>query len=180
MQRRQDGMSLTVTLLFLVIMAVLGVSMFKSATLDETLAGNTREKQRSLQAAEGALEYGEWWLAQGNGGTGINCSTVLTAPNMQVCSNALANPTTLPWSTWINVPPTGMTVAKGGGLVAPGGDVNYAGTPSVYLQYLGMTGQKNALYRITGAGYGGGNSAISVVQSVYAMQGLKTTALSDP
>lgn len=169
----QRGIALVTSLLMLIIMTLLALSMFRSIGLDESIAGNTREKQRSLAAAQGALDYGEWWLSQGNGGAGNTCTTVYNAntiANMQVCTNALANPTTLPWSARGDYLPPTMTVASGGGVVSPGGDVNYYAKPSLYVQYLGLdpTG-KTQLYQVTGAGYGGSANGASVVQSTYAV-----------
>ncbi|WHZ09780.1 MAG: Type IV fimbrial biogenesis protein PilX [Burkholderiaceae bacterium] len=172
----QRGIALVTSLLMLIVMTLLALSMFRSIGLDESIAGNTREKQRSLQSAQSALEYGEWWLGQGNGGTGNTCTTVYNAntiANMQVCTNALASPTTLPWSARGDYLPPTMTVASGGGVVSSGGnvgDVNYYAKPSLYIQYLGLdpTG-KAQLYQITGAGYGGSANGASVVQSTYAV-----------
>lgn len=171
----QRGIALVTSLLMLIIMTLLALSMFRSIGLDESIAGNTREKQRSLQAAQGALDYGEWWLSQGNGGTGNTCSGVYTATvaNVKVCTNALTSPTTLPWSARGDYLPPTMTVAAGGGLVSSGGtvgDINYYAKPSLYIQYLGLdpTG-RSQLYQITGAGYGGSANGASVVQSTYAV-----------
>lgn len=171
----ERGIALVTSLLMLIVMTLLAVSMFRSIGLDESIAGNTREKQRSLQAAQSALDYGEWWLSQGNGGTGNTCSTVYTATvaNTKVCTNALTTPTTLPWSARGDYLPPTMTVAAGGGLVSSGGnvgDINYYAKPSLYIQYLGLdpTGHSQ-LYQVTGAGYGGSANGASVVQSTYAV-----------
>lgn len=174
----QRGIALITSLLMLVVMTLLALSMFRSFGLQEKIAGNTREKQRSLQTAESALQYGEWWLSQGNGGTGNTCTTVYNAnsvANMKTCTNALANPTTLPWTARGDYLPPTMTVTSGGGVVTSGtnvniGDVNYYAKPSLYIAYLGLdsTG-KTMLYQVTGAGYGGGANGASVVQSTYAV-----------
>ena len=170
----------------LVIMTLLALSMFRSFGLQEKIAGNTLEKQRSLQSAESALQYGEWWLGQGNGSTGANCTTVYSAntvANMKTCSNALANPTTLPWSARGDYLPPNMTVASGGGVVSTGpnaGDINYYAKPSLYISYLGLdpTG-KSMLYQVTGAGYGGSANGASVVRSTYAIT-YKNPPLDNP
>src|SRR5207237_2847533 len=62
----QRGMVLISSLLLLLIITILGVGMFRSFSVQEKVAGNVREKQRALQAAEIAQQYAEWWLAQGN------------------------------------------------------------------------------------------------------------------
>ncbi|HYC48333.1 MAG TPA: PilX N-terminal domain-containing pilus assembly protein [Thermoanaerobaculia bacterium] len=53
--RRQRGAVLIVTLLFLVVLTMLGVTAMTSTTMEERMAGNTRDASLALQAAEAAL-----------------------------------------------------------------------------------------------------------------------------
>src|SRR5215468_12550182 len=62
----QQGMALVSSMLLLLIITILVVSMFRSFTIQEKIAGNVREKQRALHAAESAEQYAEWWLTFGN------------------------------------------------------------------------------------------------------------------
>ncbi len=179
----QRGIALVSSLLILVIITLLALSMFRSFGLQEKIGGNTREKQRSLQTAESALQYAEWWLSQGTESTtGITCAAVYNANavgNMQTCANPLLNPTTLPWTARGDYLPPTMTVAAGGGQTA-GGDINYVSPPSLYINYLGLdlTG-KSLMYQVTAAGYGGSTNGASVVQSIYAITA-KSVALDQP
>jgi type IV pilus assembly protein PilX len=168
----QQGMSLILALLFIVVLTLLGLAMFRSSGLQEKIAGNTRETQRALEAAQGALQYGEWWLAQGSRGTGGSCAGAVdgTSPDsLRVCATALAVPTTLPWSNRIEFLPAAMTVAAGGGLAA-NGDINYAGRPGLHISYLGLspTGE-GMLYQVTAYGYGGNENSVAVVRSTYEL-----------
>src|SRR5689334_22323376 len=91
--KRQRGMALVAGLLLLLVITILGVSMFRSFGMQTRIAGNTMEKQRALHNAEAAQAYAEWWLS-GNGGknatVGSACSTLVTTlANTQVCSNQL-------------------------------------------------------------------------------------------
>ena len=179
----QKGIALISSLLILVIIMLLALGMFRSFGLQEKVAGNIREKQRSLQTAESALQYAEWWLNQGSGNTtGIACAAVYSANtvgNIQTCANPLLKPTTLPWTARGDYLPPTMTVAAGGGQAA-GGDINYINLPSMYINYLGLdrTG-KSLMYQVTAAGYGGTANGASVVQSVYAITA-KSIALDQP
>jgi type IV pilus assembly protein PilX len=174
---RQRGFVLVVGLLFLIVLTLLSISMFHSFDLQEKIAGSTREKQRALEAAESALQYGEWWLGQGHGSTGAACTAVANAnvlSQMQVCSNPLATPTTLPWTpARADYLPANMTVQTGGGTVtttsnAIAGDVNYSAKPGMYIYYMGLAPGGNALlYQVSAFGYGGGTTAAAVVQSTY-------------
>nr|WP_093246789.1 pilus assembly protein [Variovorax sp. EL159] len=171
---RERGFALIVGMLFLVILTVLSVGMFRSFNLQERIAGNTREKERALEAAESALQYGEWWLSQGNGSTGNVCAGQLdanTLSQMQVCSNMIAKPTALPWANRADYLPPSMKVATGGGIAASG-DINYNAKPGLSIGYLGLSPDgKSLLYQVSAFGYGGSTTAAAVVQSTYQVTG---------
>jgi type IV pilus assembly protein PilX len=59
----QHGMVLVVTLIMLLMMSLLGLSAIRVTTLEERMAGNWRDQQLSLQAAEAALRGAERQLA---------------------------------------------------------------------------------------------------------------------
>lgn len=167
------GFIMVVSLLILVVLTLLALAMFRSFGLLERIAGNTRDKQRAFEAAESALQYGEWWLGQGHGGMGANCAGVVdgnTLGDMRVCANALANPTNLPWPSRTEYLPPGMTVSAGGGVTSEG-DINYQAKPGLYIHYLGLSPDGLAqLYQVTGYGYGGNADTAAVVQSTYQMK----------
>lgn len=185
--RTDQGIALITSLLILVIVTLVAVSMYRSFGLQEKITGNTLEKQRSLLAADSALRYAEWWINQGNTGTGSACAGVVNAntqSNMKICSNALGTPAVLPWTNRFEYKPPTMTVLAGGGLntatAGVVGDVNYATTPSLYISYLGIGPDgKSMLYQVTGVGYGGSTTSASVLQSTYAMT-YATKDLSGP
>jgi type IV pilus assembly protein PilX len=177
------GFALISALLILLVITMLALSMFRGFGMQEKMAGNTREKQRAFQAAQTALQYGEWWLGAGNGNTGTTCSGVVDASvlsQMRVCSAALATPTTLPWpirADYLPAAPAAMGISASGGLNSTGTDMNYFAKPGLYVSYLGLnpTGDA-ALYQVTAFGYGGGANAdgstastSAVVQSTYAI-----------
>jgi type IV pilus assembly protein PilX len=178
----QTGIALITSLLILVIMTLLALSMFRNVGLNEKIAGNTREKQRSLQTAQSALQYGEWWLSQGYGTTGTSCTSTYNAnvvADVQTCSNLLTSPTVLPWAARGNYLPSGMTVSTSGGLAA-NGDINYSSQSGLYVAYLGLdpTG-KSMVYQVTAVGYGGTANGASVVQSTYEITS-KSNPLDQP
>lgn len=179
--RSQRGIALITSLLIMVIVSLLAVSMYRSFGLQEKIAGNTLEKQRSLQAAESALQYGEWYIgSQGNGGGGTACSGIfsaidLTAMKICIAPMSITTASTLPWPVRGDYALPSMTVQAGGGLNTGGTgirtDINYATMPSVYVAYLGLAPDgKTMLYQVTGAGYGGSTATASVVQSTYSMK----------
>jgi type IV pilus assembly protein PilX len=56
---RQRGASLLVSLIFLVVMAMLGVTLASMTGLEERMAGGTRDRNLALQSAEAALRAAE-------------------------------------------------------------------------------------------------------------------------
>ncbi len=158
---RQNGFTLIVSLIFLVMMTMLGLAMFSGFTLDQTMSGNLREKSRALDAAQTAINAAEYWLAQsGNATIGATCAGVLATP--QVCSNPLSNPTTLPWASGVTSTPSAMIVNAAGGIGT------YYANPTYYIQYLGAQAG-SMYYLITAAAQGGNANAVAVLQTVYKL-----------
>ncbi|HEY6922334.1 MAG TPA: PilX N-terminal domain-containing pilus assembly protein [Steroidobacteraceae bacterium] len=169
----QKGMALVSALLLLLVTTMLGVAMFRSFGFLESVAGNTREKQRALHAAESAQTNAEWWLGAAGGlnaTTGSNCSggLVASASAWTVCSNALANPATIPWAAGMAYTPNGMTTGSVGTLN------NYYLPPAFYISFLSNTfdrtsGAQINNYQIDAMGYGGTNNSAAVVESGYTV-----------
>lgn len=63
---RQRGIVLMISLLFLVVLTLLGITMMRTNVIEERLAGNSRDWGLAFQAAEAALRDGE---ADVNSGT---------------------------------------------------------------------------------------------------------------
>ena len=176
---RRSGFALITGLLLLVMITLLAVSMLRGNGLQQMIAGNTREKERAFEAAESALQYGEYWLSNGTAGTGGACTgnvTIATTADVSVCATALTAPgDPQSWPATFNFTPPAMMIAAtgtSGGKAVDGNanlDINYAKTPGLYIAYLGLApnGQQ-MLYSVTGAGYGGTNGTAAVVQSVFA------------
>jgi len=185
----QQGMALVSSMLLLLIITLLVVSMFRSFGIQEKIAGNVREKERALHAAESAEQYAEWWLTFGNNlQTGaVTCGAPqLSANNQegQICSNTLAprvgaptpnlgiNVAQVPWTiagpgggpVGVTFLPTGMTIGQGGTSNNP----LYFATPVFYIADVGVAadGQGEA-YQIDAVGYGGSANAVAVVESTY-------------
>lgn len=170
----QQGLSMILALVFLVVMTMLGGSMFRSYTLLEKVAGNTMDKQRSFEAAQSALRYAEWWL--GDRGTAplvVPCAGVAdlnVTPEVPVCDSPLATATQVPWTGPRAVyTPNFMTISSGGGL-SGAGDVNYSSRPNLHVHFLGMQADGvTQVYQVTATASGGHAASVSVVQSALAL-----------
>src|SRR5690606_23521558 len=58
-ERRQAGSALLICLIFMLLLTIIGVGAMQSATLQERMAGNSRDQNLAFQAAEAALRAGE-------------------------------------------------------------------------------------------------------------------------
>jgi type IV pilus assembly protein PilX len=164
--------------------------MFRSVSTQERIAGNVREKERALHAAESAEQYGEWALTQGN--ALLTGSTVCGPPllnasagEFQICSNTLTslgidNIAQVPWTAaggpvGFTVTPAGMVIgdssATTGIAMNVGGSSNNSGfyaPPVFYIADIGVAADGlGEAYQIDAYGYGGSANAVAVVESVY-------------
>jgi type IV pilus assembly protein PilX len=163
----QSGMVLVTSLLLLIVVTLLALGMFRSFGLDEKIAGNVREKQRALSAAETAEQYAEYWLTNSNSNTsGITCTAPPVSSTVgQVCTNPLTNVTQLPWATGVTYVPT---VTSAMNITQSGGQNTYFGTPTFYIAFLGPSQNGlGKLYQIDAVGYGGSADTAAVVESTY-------------
>ena len=55
--KRQRGVTLIVAMIFLAILALLGVTVAQTTQLEERMAGNTRDRDLAFQATEAALTW---------------------------------------------------------------------------------------------------------------------------
>lgn len=62
MAKDQSGAVLIISLIFLLLMTLIGVTSMQGTTLQERMAGNMRDRDLALQAAEAALRAGEAWI----------------------------------------------------------------------------------------------------------------------
>jgi type IV pilus assembly protein PilX len=183
----QRGVALVTSLLLLIIITIIALSMFRSFATQEHIAGNTREKERALHAAESAQQYGEWWLTQGNNAAigAIACAAGTLNANAgagQICNQTpqaawgVAAVTTVPWAIQTQYLPLGMSVTPGVNGAGGPTDPPYALTPGLYIADLGPAGDgQGEAYQIDA--YGSGSTAnnvasatVAVVESTYEVQ----------
>jgi type IV pilus assembly protein PilX len=169
-------MALISSLLLLVVVTILALAMFRSFGVEEKIAGNVREKQRALHAAESAQQYAERWLAS-NATFGANCTALLSANLNQgqicgapmVANNDRTGIASLPW------PAIGVTYNPGigGGLMkvtGAGTQNTYYATPQFYIYDVGPSKDgQGELYQIDALGYGANPNAVAIVESTYAV-----------
>ena len=162
---RARGMVLITSLLLLIVVTVLALAMFHSFGLDEQIAGNMRDKQLALHAAESAEQYAEWWLANGRGTTPVTCTGFVSYTVGQICTSPLPNFSTTPWAAGVTYTTDNLGLTNG---------TTMSQAPQFYITYLGSpalsTGLTGALYQIDAVGYGGSANTTAEVESTYLVQ----------
>jgi type IV pilus assembly protein PilX len=163
---RQSGAALILALIFLLLMTMLSTSSMRTATMQERMAGNTRDLNLGFQSAEAALRFAERRLLDD---TDALPEFDNTAGFYQV--NSTARP---PWD--------GSPYAAGG--VELDSDLGTAQNPQYYIESLtsirpagtstetGAPAEDIHYFRVTAVGYGlaedaGGPLAAVVLRSVY-------------
>jgi type IV pilus assembly protein PilX len=158
-------------------MTLVALAMFRSTGLMDRISANTRDKQRSFEAAQSALQYAEWWLNANTPGTVSSpCNNLVSAApatNVHVCNNSLdATYLTVPWVNAFTYQPPNLTVGTGGQVTATdlSSDVNYRHVPGFFITLLGTSPasvNNGNVYQITAYGYGGDGNTMSIVRSTY-------------
>lgn len=164
---RQGGAALIVSLLFLVMLTLIGIGAMTTTTLEEKMAGNARDYNVALQAGEAALKdaWGDINSTRISGMAGFD-----TACSDGLCERSAT--TSIPiWSAmdWSIAGPATVYGSKTGAVTLPGA---YA-PPRYVLEVFEdpkssqRVGEKTYLYRATARGFGTSETAQATVQATY-------------
>jgi Tfp pilus assembly protein PilX len=175
---RQGGVALVTALLLLLVATMLAATMFRSFGTQEKIAGNLREKQRALHAAEVAQQYAEWWLQSGSAPAKATCKAFVDiAAGGQVCSSQLA-PSLVPTLSWpagvYYVPPDASSTSGANmNVTTASGSGTYYQKPIFYIWDTGP-GLGGEVYQVDAMGVGGSSlngtpNAVAIVESIYVV-----------
>jgi type IV pilus assembly protein PilX len=147
----QRGMALLVSLVFLLLLTLIGLSSMQSATLQEKMAGSVVLRNQSFQSAEAALRVGEGTVQRDSYALPVCSGIIQCAPPSESSSITAAGFNATSGVTWI---------ASGNGFygVQNIGESRDAVNVPVNTQAT--------LYRVTAVGIAGHSR--SVVESIYA------------
>ena len=175
--RGSRGMVLITTLLLLLVVTILALAMFRGVGLENRIAGNTLDKQRALQGANSAQQYAEQWLISNIESVApMDCSSDPQATALPVICNmplvkqvAGGQVAVAPW--YISGTAVGFTYNPNNQLTisTTGGANSFYGAPVAYIGELGEDATiANATdYIVDAWSYGGSQSTVAVVESVY-------------
>lgn len=178
--RRQHGIALISSMLLLLVATIMALSMFRSYGIQERIAGNTREKQRALNAAISAQQFAEYSLSINAPSVAAACGAGFVSSTIgEICNNPLPDFTAVPWPRGVIYTPFGGNSIPGHtnkisdrGSTAIGEIGTYYKSPTFYITDLGAytlpaTGTAGRMYQINALGYGGTADAVAVVESTY-------------
>jgi type IV pilus assembly protein PilX len=169
----QRGVALITALLMLLVATILAAAMFRSFGTQEKLAGNLREKERALHAAEIAQQFAESSLANGTAGPTGTCNSKVDSTAPQVCNAALASPTSLSWAAGVQYVPPEAWTNKQMNVTTTSGQDTYYSKPIYYIYDMGQS-LGGELFQIDAMGVGatsinGAANAVAVVESTYLL-----------
>jgi type IV pilus assembly protein PilX len=147
----QRGMALLVSLVFLLLLTLIGLSSMQNATLQEKMAGSVSLRNQSFQGAEAALRVGE-------------SAVQLDTYSLPICSGAIQ---CAPPAESTTVPAAGLNSTSGVTWIASGQGFYGVQNIGTTLTAVNVPSNTSAtLYRVTAVGIAG--SSRSVVESIYA------------
>ncbi|KFX71636.1 hypothetical protein TMS3_0106845 [Pseudomonas taeanensis MS-3] len=164
--RRQQGSTLIICLVFLLILTMIGISSIQSSTLQEQMAGSARDYNSAFQAAEYALREGEVYLQQATLGSFTGSGGRYT-----ICGDPASTAAGCVPPSWRNKSSTGWVTQSGVG--------NVNSQPQYILEKYPLIVDVNApldadtvppkieMYRITARGYGVSENSMIVLQSAF-------------
>jgi len=147
----QRGMALLVSLVFLLLLTLIGLSSMQNATLQEKMAGSVSLRNQSFQGAEAALRVGESAVQLDSYSLAVCNGTSQCAPPAESSTVKVAGFNSTSGVTWI---------ASGTGFYG----VQNIGTTLTAVNVPSNTSA--TLYRVTAVGIAGNSR--SVVESIYA------------
>lgn len=155
--QKQQGAALVVSLIILLVLTVLGVASMRSTTLEEKMAGNSRDLSLAFNAAEAALRGAE---------AELSASAVLPPFNGTV-TGYFKTDTNL-WRTidWSTQSIEYNTIISG---VAKQPRYYFEEMPAVTIDASleGEVAMEVNMFRVTSIGYGSTDTAVVVLQSTF-------------
>lgn len=167
LQTPQRGSVLIVSLIFLLLLTIIGVGAMQSATLQERMAGNTRDSNTAFQAAEAATRAAEKYLESASVGPFDG-----TKGMYRYCA-AGETSTECDQPDWSNRKSTGW-VKRAGTLEDVSEQPEYIiqqmpvmADPQGSLAADESAAQTLEFYRVTARGFGTSSNTMVVIQTMY-------------
>jgi len=145
--QRQKGAVLIIALVMLLLITMASIATIRATTMDERMAGNSRDRDKALQAAEAAVR---------------TCLKQLTVDVPSSFSGPILAPTTSGSQNWDLSANWQGGASNSVEVVMTGAGL--ANNPRCMVERIG-TGDN---YRVTGRAVGGSDSSIVILQATYS------------
>lgn len=175
---RQSGVVLIVSLVFLVVLTLLGLSGMQEGVMQERMSGNTQELLSAFEAAESGLRDGE---------VEVRKTIRVTSPFSPNCSNGLCEPATAGNGVWADTSLVEWDMSDAtldtntrtyGAATGASGLSNVKRQPAYIVERLAVVERGGSIvegfggppagewYRVTAMGFGKTGKSRALVQSV--------------
>lgn len=125
---RQQGISLLIVLLLLVVTSLLGIAILRSSAMQERMSANMRDRSIAMQAAEAAIRYAQTRLLVSPTGNPLETWDDLDQiPTTANCAAIGICPAGTTAPTWMTVPAAEYDSTK------------LPVAPEYWIEYLGIT-----------------------------------------
>lgn len=182
----QAGVVLLLCLLFLTALTLLGLSASAETVMQDTLAGNLQETQRSRQSALAAQSWAEEWFLGLAGVTPMSCQPPCEGLRIHTAGSLPAQPEAKDLAWWLaNGQEAGIDPLSGERLMTLPA---FASNPPLWLiEQLHFTAASEsgapydqAWYRIVTRGSGPTQAGIAVVESIVTRPWATASATGEP
>lgn len=146
--RRQEGAILVIALIVLVLVTIVSVATIRSATVEEKMAGNTRDREKALQAAEAAARA---CLAKISAGTYTG-----TFPTQLTAATSGSEQWDIE-TNWASNSANSLEVSV---------DTTLSAQPRCMIEALGTNGS----YRVTARANGSSATTVVMLQATYSVE----------
>ena len=173
-QKREAGAALITSLLILLLLTIIGLGSMSATTLEEKMAGNSRDRELAFQAAEAALSIGENKVLElfnlTHGGLKVPEYLNSNAANHSCDSNPGGNIQGTCGPHGPILEPLGTTnwnhaLVVGHGLKAhDSGSNTDLKAPKYFVELVRKNGD-DYIFRVTAKGFGGDSDAVVILQS---------------
>ncbi|MNZ44032.1 hypothetical protein D3C78_616510 [compost metagenome] len=159
-ERGQRGSALLISLVFLLLLTMIGVASIQDSILQERMAGNERDRNMAFQAAEAALRVGEAYLREASPAFSSSGSGGLLSPDY---AGTKPSDASYPWASQSRV----VADSLAGVATAPRYVIEWITTDKV-----GASDQIDisvvSSYRITARAVGSTTDAVVLLQATYS------------
>ncbi len=162
----QHGTALVMTLVILLLLTMLGITAINTSTLEERMAGNTKDQNLSFQAAETVLRAAETWVASTTAAAALNTNNAF----------GIYNPSTTGIDVWDSIDWSSTNVVTyprvPGGPPVTGGLDEVDTQPKYIIEKVNteaLSPGTRITVRITARGTGASDTTVSMVQSTYTV-----------